>query len=655
MSSDSKTWALLIGIDHYPMPYSSLHGCKNDVDDVSLVLRENLQVPPENILTFVSPNGVLYQDPASSPTRANVVAALKKITDEASEGDFVYIHYSGHGDRVKTARPDLKTAMGVDEVLCTLEADITDVEFGGFLDTMAEKGLLVLAVLDCCHSGGADRNAQTAEQAGGDIANIRRRRSHHQDAKTRGWRNAEIVQSWFHRNRYYNFIAACQTHQHATECTINNRTNGVLTHYFIQALKSFDKAASPITYQGLQSVLDAMVRRSGRHQQPIHLGPLDRIIFGASGSAPASSVIMANVTGIDHDLKSLFLDKGTVAGVCVGDIYDVYRPGQSFLGLGFNFESEPFVRVVVEEVESLNSKATQNPGVGVGTWSDITVGWFAKLFRRANAATVVVSPSPQGSRAMGQLQREWDSYVDLAAPVYLHFDPASAPAKADLVIGIDDSSHFELRDHTGNTLPNIPRVSVDDEDMTERVMKVVKHISSFQTVRQLQHPAATSPPSHNFNLTPEIVPKEYKEQGVLSAQKVEFTNHHNKVLYITILDLSAAYGVSQVFPSQDADSHMVEPGKSIESFTVDFWAPEMLKDDAIRPDFEMTDVLKVIITTEKTNFRHFILPDMDKDLKPRKLRTASIRTPITGSWFVEDRVVISRGPAVKGDTDVGVL
>ncbi|KAI0868026.1 caspase domain-containing protein [Hypoxylon argillaceum] len=630
MSPTTKTWAVLIGIDQYPTPILSLDGCANDIADISNVLRDNLKVSPHNIQTFISRTGApRNEEPASSPTKANVIAALENVTAEAGIGDFIYVHYSGHGDREQTAHPDKKSKEDFDEVLCTLDADITDVEFGALLDTMANKGLIVLVVLDCCHSGGATR---------ADGAKIRCRQSHKDRIKAS--RNAGSRPSWLYRPREYNLVAACQSHEYAREYTANNKTNGALTYFLIETLKSYNHSALP-TYQDLIDVLDVKVPSKVTGQRPVHLGPHDRTLFNTTSPAPTSSTVRACVTDVSPDLKLLCLDKGSAAGVATGDIYDIYPPELSCIDASPGSNPESVIRVVVQNVSNMSSQATPHGSGEIR--SQVQRGWFAKLSSRAKAATIVVTPASYNhSSAIMKLQSEWVTYVDSTAPVHLYFDTL-ATCTTDFTVSIDCTSHFEFKNSKGEVLPNIPCISWDDENMVERVMQVLKHLVSYHLVAQLKHSSNVIAPKYELHLDTLGVEPEYRAEGVLATRTVGFTNHHTSVLYVAILNLTPAYGIHQLFPSQDAASKAVEPGQSIQEFIVDFKAPDILKADAMKPGFEIKDVLRVIITTEPTDFRHMRLADMKGDLKFRKLRTAYVRQPKTTSWFVDDREVISQG------------
>src|ERR1041384_1840967 len=144
-------YALLIGIDKYlenELPdgsyYRDLSGCVRDINHVERFLLTTLGVPSENITKLTaSDNG--SDKPAEPrklwPTYENIVAGFKTLIRKAQPGDQVYIHYSGHGGRVKSLIPDLKSN-GLDEALVptnignTESRFLRDVEMAKLLHTM---------------------------------------------------------------------------------------------------------------------------------------------------------------------------------------------------------------------------------------------------------------------------------------------------------------------------------------------------------------------------------------------------------------------------------------------------------------------------------------------------------------------------------------
>jgi uncharacterized caspase-like protein len=164
-------YALLIGIDYYQTNpyYNSLQGAVRDIDKVADYLEKSLQIPSERITRLTSPlpdtNSLADVRAARQempPTYQNIVDAFNRITETAQAKDLVYIHYSGHGGRVKTIFPDLKGEGQFDEGLVPMDAGndgyyLGDVEMATLLKRMTDKGLIVTVIFDSCHSGGATR------------------------------------------------------------------------------------------------------------------------------------------------------------------------------------------------------------------------------------------------------------------------------------------------------------------------------------------------------------------------------------------------------------------------------------------------------------------------------------------------------------------
>lgn len=175
----NKFHALLIGIDCY-LPnrlsdgssYRSLRGCVRDINHVEAYLlntRPETQIfklTASNVDGSITPKEPLEQ----LPTYKNIVKKFQELTRVAQIGDFVYIHYSGHGGRTKTNYPKLKGDDGVDETLVPTDIGkpegqyLRDIELALILKRMVDKGLVVTVVLDSCHSGGAVRGASGYSQ-----------------------------------------------------------------------------------------------------------------------------------------------------------------------------------------------------------------------------------------------------------------------------------------------------------------------------------------------------------------------------------------------------------------------------------------------------------------------------------------------------------
>ncbi|MFM7191461.1 MAG: caspase family protein [Microcystaceae cyanobacterium] len=126
----SNFYALLIGIDYYEPNsyYKSLKGAVRDINKVASFIEKSLQIQAEQMIRLISP--LPMQDSLTDgrspqrnkpPTYANIVEAFNQITATAQAQDLVYIHYSGHGGRVKTIFPDLKGEGQFDEGLVPMD------------------------------------------------------------------------------------------------------------------------------------------------------------------------------------------------------------------------------------------------------------------------------------------------------------------------------------------------------------------------------------------------------------------------------------------------------------------------------------------------------------------------------------------------------
>lgn len=149
--------AVLIGVSDYKdgSGITDLNGPKNDVALLNDVLSRR-NITQIDMLA----DGV---EGAALPTRAAILESLNAKAASAQPGDFVYIHFSGHGTQQQDLDGD--ETDGRDEVILPIDAGkadpstglitnaITDDELGQAIDRIRAKGADVWLVLDSCHSG----------------------------------------------------------------------------------------------------------------------------------------------------------------------------------------------------------------------------------------------------------------------------------------------------------------------------------------------------------------------------------------------------------------------------------------------------------------------------------------------------------------------
>lgn len=132
--------ALCIGINDYPGVENDLSGCVNDAMD----WRKTLMARGFEVTLLLN----------ADATKAGIVQAMHQLIEPAKKGDSLVITFSGHGTFVPDESGDEPD--GQDEGFCPY--DINDEQI--LLDdevhelfSMRAKGVKIVMLSDCCHSG----------------------------------------------------------------------------------------------------------------------------------------------------------------------------------------------------------------------------------------------------------------------------------------------------------------------------------------------------------------------------------------------------------------------------------------------------------------------------------------------------------------------
>lgn len=140
--------ALLIGIN-YVGQQGELSGCHNDVLNIKEYIMDIHGFKEENITLL------LDDGENTNPTRSNILDAYKQLVKDASSGDAVFCHYSGHGGKLRDDDGD--EADGFDETLVPVDyasaGQIRDDDLFSTLVGPMAKGVTMTCIMDCCHSG----------------------------------------------------------------------------------------------------------------------------------------------------------------------------------------------------------------------------------------------------------------------------------------------------------------------------------------------------------------------------------------------------------------------------------------------------------------------------------------------------------------------
>ena len=168
-----ENYALLVGANEYRNLDERwwLNGPKNDVEMVRDYLLAEAPVP------FAAGNVTLLTDGVEGVQPATLQAirdAFADLTAKAQPGDFIYLHFSGHGTQAP-ATDDPNELDGLDELFLPVdigqwndsvghvENALVDDEIGAMVDALRARGADVWVVFDSCHSGTATRAVDTGD------------------------------------------------------------------------------------------------------------------------------------------------------------------------------------------------------------------------------------------------------------------------------------------------------------------------------------------------------------------------------------------------------------------------------------------------------------------------------------------------------------
>jgi metacaspase-1 len=151
-SGQGRTKALFIGINYVGHNPGELKGCHNDVEKMRRFVAK--QGYDEANMKFLMDDGK-----STPPTKQEILTAIKWLVQGARDGDSLFFHYSGHGTQVPDESGD--ETDGKDEALVPVDYQkfpgakgmIIDDDLVKELVMPLPEGVMLTAVMDCCHSG----------------------------------------------------------------------------------------------------------------------------------------------------------------------------------------------------------------------------------------------------------------------------------------------------------------------------------------------------------------------------------------------------------------------------------------------------------------------------------------------------------------------
>lgn len=206
-TSIGKRTALLFAINDYPGNANDLSGCLNDSRDMKQVL--NALYPGFFIKSFSN----------ALCTVANFISQVTVAIGCLEPGDFLVIHYSGHGSQSYDPHGD--EADGYDEAICLYDGMVIDDDIRKALMAIPE-GATVVLMMDSCFSGSITR--------------------HFHPMLNRYYQNPDLPQRFIKRYRFaqdemkWLVLSGCKENQTSADAFIEGEFHGAFTYYALKAL-----------------------------------------------------------------------------------------------------------------------------------------------------------------------------------------------------------------------------------------------------------------------------------------------------------------------------------------------------------------------------------------------------------------------------------
>ena len=273
-------WAVLIGINFYLKPL------KLNMEQYLGITETPVHI---DVFTASTPSDTNSRHPTEKPgqwpTYENVTSSLKRITDESKPGDFVYIHYSGHGTEKKSNCSEHSNKDTGDLALVLFHPDgsryLHGLELACLLKEMVNKGLLVMLVLDCCFSGSvvrhSDRENTGIRAISYDFATDAAypQKPYTCNGHQIGFdtlRDAHVLPKWLVDPDGYIVLSACGPHEKAHELRFDeDKRTGALSYFLFHALTSLGHGTK-ITNQSLYQHLRIKLHVLWPRQTPMRYG-----------------------------------------------------------------------------------------------------------------------------------------------------------------------------------------------------------------------------------------------------------------------------------------------------------------------------------------------------------------------------------------------
>lgn len=613
-------YALLVGIDDYDS--RPLQGAVNDVEAVKEFLETRVDKPVVKLL----PDGLAI--------RRAVINEFRTHLGRAGRGDVALFWFAGHGSQVPVPAEftriepsgKLQTLVCADSRRLRADGssvpDLLDKEVSLLLAELAANGAHVVAVLDCCHAGGATRDLPGARMSIRSIGPP--------DVPPPGAYLSELGGHVPGEPGGHVLLAACELTQRAVEISLDGEVRGVFSHALLAALQTLEPTAS---YRHLVARARSGVQEHITDQSPTVLpageGLADQQFLGGNVVRPTVFHLRWTSDGWEVD-----------AGQCHG----LPAPGVDGAPMLFvpGHDDEP--RLL--EVRSVSAVASRVE----------PVGWTLDA-ERIYPVLLASVPTPRCGLVVGGLPGDDTDAVALVKAAVRRAGPTGCQSPWVRVVEPDEPVAGErlwiaaravrgqrvLRIFRADGEPAAPDVFGHGPESAAEVVRNAEHIARWVVLRMLDNPMSSLTGAVRI----EVFPAGNREDELPSGRAalrpgktgeiridyrhaaaepprvfIRLHNLSDRMLWCTLLDLTDQHRVQDsLFPCAPVAPRGV--GHALEGRPIEVRLP------AGRVGRSARDWLKLIVAEERFSSLRFHMPALGEPAT-RGSETAALRRELGG-------------------------
>ena len=256
-----KLYAILIGINDYPIAQHRLNGCVEDVEAIYAFFKSYCA---SNEIDFT--NVVLLKN--EQATRQNIITAFE-VFKGVDKDDICLLYYSGHGSSQVAPKEFHRDEISgkLETLVCynsrmTNGKDLTDKELSYlFWKNTHKTEPHFLTIFDCCHSGAITRNAEVRQRMAEDNPNkafFEELEGYQQFKEQDGYLIPPVAK--------HITLSACREYQSSVEMRIQGKPRGLFTWSLLETLKN--STLNHLSYEELMRLIYAKIQNKYAAQHP---------------------------------------------------------------------------------------------------------------------------------------------------------------------------------------------------------------------------------------------------------------------------------------------------------------------------------------------------------------------------------------------------